>query len=34
VVAIVLGGLVWLAAAGVLWLGCRPFRRERLLLSM
>ena len=32
-VAIVLGALVWLAAAGVLWLGFRSFRRERLLLS-
>ena len=32
-VAIVLGSFVWLAAAGVLWLGFRSFRRERLLLS-
>ena len=32
-VALVLGALVWLAAAGVLWLGFRSFRRERLLLG-
>jgi ABC-type Na+ transport system ATPase subunit NatA len=31
--AILLGAVVWILAAGTLWLGYRSFRRERLLLS-
>lgn len=31
---VVVGGLVWLAAAGMLTLGYRSFRRERLLVSL
>jgi hypothetical protein len=27
------GAIVWILAAGTLWLGYRSFRRERLLLS-